>query len=86
MNLLIYYNPNQNNFYIVYTNFIPFDRKVGYENQYGHILVQILANRGNKLVNIYNYNDLIKLRSKEKESLKSRLANKAISWLNKYRE
>lgn len=84
MNLLIYYNVNQKNFYIVYTNYIGFDKRVGYENSFGHVLIQILAYRNNKFVNIHSYMELID--SSHKESIKSRLANKAIRWLNKYRE
>lgn len=84
MNLLIYYNVNQKNFYIVYTNYIGFEKRVGYENGFGHILVQILAYRNNKFVSIDSYTEL--LNGRYKESIKSRLARRAIRWLNKYRE
>ena len=83
MNLLIYYNPNQLHFYTVYTNYINY--YVGYENSYGHILIQILAFRNKKYVNISEWLDLFKIPVK-KESLKSRLAKRMIRWLNKYRE
>lgn len=82
MNLLIYYNTNYNNFYIVYTYIIPFNRKVGYINSYGHILVQILVNRNNKLINILSYDDLRKIPYGE-DSLKIRIIDKLIRWLYK---
>lgn len=84
MNLLIYYNPNCKNFYVVYTNHILFDYRVGQINGYGHILVQILVYRHNKLINVNSYSDLFS--NSHKESLKSRLARRCIRWLNKYRE
>lgn len=84
MNLLIYYNPNQKNFYIVYTNGLLFDLVLGQENGYGHMLVQILVYRHNKLFNVSSYRDIANIT--HKESFKSRLANKIIRWLNKFRE
>lgn len=84
MNLLIYYNINHGNFYQVYTNYIPMDREVGFVNQYDHMLVQILANRNNKYINVKSYHDLIKI-PYEKEKLKLRIINKLIRWLYKLR-
>ena len=80
MNLLIYYNVNQKHFYIVYTNYINY--YVGYENSYGHILVQILGVKNNLYVNVKNFYDLASIPWK-KEKLKVRLINKLIRWLNK---
>lgn len=85
MNLLIYYNPNCKNFYSVYTKHIYLDNKVGQENGYGHVLVQILINRNGKYVNVLQFTDIYSLK-RAKESIKSRLAKRAIRWLNKYRE
>lgn len=84
MNLLIYYNVNQKNFYIVYTNYIGIDKQVGQENGFGHILVQILVYYHNSLVNVKSLTDLFK--HYHKESFKSRLATRLMRWLNKYRE
>lgn len=84
MNLLIYYNINQKNFYIVYTNYIGFDKYVGCENGFGHVLIQILTYQNNKYVNILSRAELYE--HKHRESIKSRLANRCIRWLNKYRE
>ena len=84
MTLLIYYNPNHQNFYIVYTNYLFSNYFVGFENGYGHVIVQILVYRHNKLINVNSYSDIS--RSSHKESLKSRLARRMIRWLNKYRE
>lgn len=84
MNLLIYYNVNQKNFYIVYTNYIGFDKRIGCENGFGHVLVQILSYYDHKFINVKSFNDLP--RNRYKESIKSRLAGRMIRWLNKYRE
>lgn len=84
MNLLIYYNINQKNFYIVYTNYIGIDKRVGEENGFGHILVQILSFYDNKLVNVLSRSSLYN--NYHRESFKSRLARRLIRWLNKYRE
>ena len=84
MNLLIYYNQNQKNFYLVYTNHIFSNYYVGYENGYGHMIVQILVVRNNKYINVNQFFSVCNI--PYKEGLKSRLANKLIRWLNKYRE
>ena len=84
MNLLIYYNTNQKNFYIVYTNYIGLNKRLGEENGFGHILVQILSFYDNKLINVLSCNGLY--HGVHKESFKSRLARRLIRWLNKYRE
>lgn len=86
MNILVWFNPNYRCFYNVYTNHLPFDLKVGQENGYGHILVQILVYRKNKLKNINSYGDLMRLSRNDRESLKSKIARRCIRWLNKYRE
>lgn len=84
MTLLVYYNQNYNNFYIVYTKRIYIDKKVGQVNGFGHVLVQILVYRNNKLFNVKSFNEIYYI--SHKETLKSRLAKRAIRWLNKYRE
>lgn len=84
MNLLIYYNVNQKNFYVVYTNYIGINRRVGDTNGFGHVLVQILSLYNQRPINLNSLNDM--RRYYHKESIKSRLAKRIIRWLNKYRE
>ena len=86
MNLLIYYNPNQKNFYLVYTSYIFITHKVGYINGYGHMLVQILVVRDKKYLNINDYSDLSKYSRDNRKSFKQVLIERSIRWLNKYRE
>lgn len=86
MNILIYYNPNHQSFILKYTSFVPLDKKIGFVNQYDHILIQILAVRNNHYINVFDFYDLVKKSRNEKESLKSRIAKKLISKLSKYRD
>ena len=81
MNILIYYNPNCECYYLIYSDYIP-DRPIGYKNSYNHVLVQILANRHGELYSVTSKYDLAKI-PRKKENLKLRLINVAIHWLNK---
>lgn len=84
MNVLIYYNPNCECFYLVYSDYIP-DRPIGYLNSYNHVLVQILANRRDEYYNVTSKYDLAKIPWK-KEKLKLRLINGLIRWLNRLKK
>lgn len=78
--LLIWYNPNLNNFYSRYSNSIYLNKQVGYVNSYGHILVQILVFRNNDLLNVIDFYEVI---SNEKKN-KKRFLRRIIRFLNKF--
>lgn len=84
MNLLVYYNVNQKHFYIVYTNYVPLDKEIGYINQFNHILVQILVFNNGCYINVSSFKDLLYI-PKKKDSLKVVIINKLIRWLYKLR-
>ena len=80
--ILIYYNPNHKCFYTKYSDsyFYP---EVGYVNQFEHILVQVLFfdYSSNRLINEVEFKKLTF--SQESDSLKNRLINQAIGFLDK---
>lgn len=88
--LLIYYNPNHDNFYYRFCHRIDLyikDYSVGYKNSYNHEIIGILLFDDNKTIGIKNHNSLSvyynRKNKNSKRSLKNDLIDKAISLLNK---
>lgn len=84
--LLLYYNPTNDKYYLRYYKSIHYDYRVGYVNQFEHIVVKILVIQDNGLVAV---DDLQKYlldcyyKGSKKETLKTRLINRTIDLLNK---
>lgn len=73
--LLIYYNPQKNSFYLKYVNSLIFDKRVGYVNQFGHVLVQCLFVHNNKFLScndFFDYNRKTKELKNQKETKKNK--------------
>ena len=78
--LLIYYNPQKNHFYLKKVNLFLFDKKVGYINQFGHILIQALFIHENKFISCVDYFDYVNKTTKNKKRINKR-KNKFITYL-----
>lgn len=92
MLLLIYYNPNHNCFYWKVVNSFTFNKEVGYKNDYGHVLIQMLfVEKGRFLscsswLNYYNKTTPKKSSKKKKPKIFNKLIDGAIHLLYKIRE
>lgn len=78
--LLLYYNPTNNNYYLKYYKRLHHGYRVGYTNQYEHVVVKVFVIQGGALVDVESIDKFISdryLRGREKETLKKRL----IRWL-----
>lgn len=89
--LLIYYNPNRDNFYFKWCKPVDlsiFNFYVGFKNSYGHEIVGILLFCNNKTISIKNYYSYIKIyyNNKKQEKLKYVLIDKLIHLLNKLKK
>lgn len=88
--LLIYYNPNIDNFYFRFCSRLDLyikDYFVGYKNSYNHEITGILLFDDNKTISLKNHGSLIDYYNKKnkisKKKIKNVLIDKAISLLNK---
>lgn len=81
--LLVYYNENYHVFYLVYRQFYDYSKFVGFQNSYGHEVVQILCFHKNEIYNIqdqFEYHRLLSNRKKQKNTIRKRI----IRFLNKF--
>lgn len=89
--LLIYYNPNLNNFYFKINTYYFQDYILDSTNSYGHILIQVILITKDKLINVDNWDirkDIRKYKdlyfvNYSKPKLKNVLINKLIDLLEK---
>lgn len=85
--LLVYYNPNKDNFYIRYTrNYFTDEYYLGKINEYGHILVQLFLYDDNELVPIEDYWSYYQSTKELKPGFKVRLINRVIYLLNRIKK
>lgn len=72
MLLSIWYNSSKNSFYIKIYKSAIFDKKVGYVNQFNHVLTQALFIQKNGLINaddFWDYHRKTKIEKKNKKKL-----------------
>lgn len=84
--LLLYYNPSNKNYYLRYYKFQHSGYRVGYTNQFGHIVVKILIIQGGGLIDVQDvdaYHLQSYLNRPREQSLKKRLIGRLIDLLNK---
>ena len=87
--LFIYYNPNYNTFYIKYLrSYFDPKYKVGYVNQFDHMIVSCYMITEKGLVSCESCDDYYRKKStiKKKKSLRNKLINKIICLLYKIEE
>ena len=87
--LFVYYNPNYNTFYTKYLrNYFNPKYKVGYVNQFDHIIVSCYMITEKGLVNCLSHNDYYINHStiKKKKSLRNKLINRIICLLYKIKD
>lgn len=82
--LLIYYNPNNNCFYLKRVNSFIFDKHVGWANQFNHQIVQILYIKEKHFVNCYSFWDYAS--TIKKETKKNKVINDIVRLLNKFKD
>ena len=81
----MYYNINQEHFYMVYTRYDNFKYHIGYINQFNHILVQMFYVYKDELYNITSHNDIFNIFPK-KEKLRNRVITRVIRGLYKLKK
>lgn len=83
--LLLYYNPTIKNYYLRYYKHLLPGYKVGYTNQYDHVVVKVLVIQDGELVDVKDVDKYLLSRYlTRKPSLKKRLINALIRLLNKF--
>ncbi len=81
--LLLYYNPTYDKYYLRYYKYVHYDYYLGYENQYGHMVVSILVIQDKGLVSVNDLREYMLQKNRRKIGLKERLINRGIDLLNK---
>ncbi len=89
--LLIYYNPNRDNFYFRWCQPIElsiYNFYVGFKNSYGHEIIGILLFYNHKTIPLKSYYSYIDFyyNNKKKANLKNVLIDKTIYLLNKLKK
>lgn len=82
--IIVWYNSKKDIYYAKYNRltFIDDRYKVGYSNQYGHrIICMFYIQENGKLISCNSFSDY----HYNKSSLKKRLINHLIDWLNKHK-
>lgn len=82
--LLIYYNTSYGFYYLKYVrHYHNFMYKVGYTDQFGHIIVQAFYIDGGGMVQVNSYEEYMHTLNQTKTSLRNRIINQAIGLLDK---
>lgn len=83
--LLIYYNLNTEVFFLKYVKHCRF--RVGYINQYNHIVVQMFA-YGEELIECNSYIEYLQdyVNNQEEDSVKNKVIDRVIDLLNKLKK